>query len=291
MRGVRHTFHCPMRWADLDMLGHVNNVTYLNYLREARVDFFAALGRTIDVDDLDEAVRITRNQVMFVAPLLFRQRPITIELWTSDIAADSFTLNYEIFDETPEGRRVYLRVRAELHPWVVADDAPRSLTAEERAQLARYEGEAIEFSPVVTVEDAARLPASYDLTVRLSDLDIYRRVSDVIYFEYFQEARVAYLYDLAARAEGSSPLVIARTDVTYHQPIRLRREPYLVRSGVAGLGNSSLTIVGQILDGDRPMATAQVVLVGFDPQRQAAAPLASAQRAVLAAEFAALGPV
>lgn len=277
-----------MRWADLDMLGHVNNVTYLNYLREARVDFFAALGRTIDVDDLDEGVRITRNQVIFAAPLLFRQQPITVEVWTSDIGQDSFALNYEIFDELPEGRITYLRVRAEMQPWVVADGASRDLSDEERAQLGRYAGEAIGFSPVVSVDDSSRLPAGYDLTVRLSDLDIYRRVSDVIYFEYFQEARVAYLYDLAARSEGSRPLVIARTDITYHQPVLLRREPYLVRSGVAGLGNSSLTIVGQILDGNIAMATAQVVLVGFDPKRQVAAPLGDAQRSILAAELAAL---
>ena len=95
---VRHRYECPMRWADLDMLGHVNNVTYLNYLREARVDFFATLGRTVDVDDLGEGVRITRNQVVFAAPLLFRPKPIMVELWTSDVHENGFALNYEVFD-------------------------------------------------------------------------------------------------------------------------------------------------------------------------------------------------
>lgn len=274
-----------MRWADLDMLGHVNNVTYLNYLREARVDFFAALGRTIDIDDLDEGVRIVRNQVVFAAPLLFRQRPITIEVWTSDVGESTFALNYEVFDETTRGRMVYLRVRAELQPWVVASGAARSLTPDERDQLSRYLDDPIEFTPVAGPLDAAVLPATYELSVRLSDLDIYRRVSDIIYFEYFQEARVAYLYDLASRTDGASALVIARTDITYHQPVLLRREPYLVRSGVAKVGNTSFTICAQILDGDAVAATAQVVLVGFDPQRQAAAPLTDAQRAVLIAEY------
>ena len=27
-----------MRWADLDQLGHVNNVVYVDFLQEARVD-------------------------------------------------------------------------------------------------------------------------------------------------------------------------------------------------------------------------------------------------------------
>jgi acyl-CoA thioester hydrolase len=278
-----------MRWADLDMLGHVNNVTYLNYLREARVDFFAALGRTIDVDDLGEGIRITRNRVVFAAPLLFRPKPITIELWTSEIGEDTFALNYEVFDETPTGRVVYLRVRAELKPWVVATGEARALTEDERAQLSRYLGDPIEFSAVAALPEASQLPASYDLSVRLSDLDIYRRVSDVIYFEYFQEARVAYLYDLASRADDASALVIARTDISYHQPVLLRREPYEIRSGVAKLGNTSFTVVAQILDGDAVAATAQVVLVGFDPKRQAAAPLTESQRAVLLAEYEAIG--
>ena len=34
-----------MRWADLDQLGHVNNVVYVDYLQEARVDMFRAHGR------------------------------------------------------------------------------------------------------------------------------------------------------------------------------------------------------------------------------------------------------
>jgi len=35
---VRHVYRCPLRWADLDLLGHVNNVRYVDYLQEARVD-------------------------------------------------------------------------------------------------------------------------------------------------------------------------------------------------------------------------------------------------------------
>lgn len=273
-----------MRWADLDLLGHVNNVTYLNYLREARVDFFAHLGHTIDVDDLSEGIRITRNQVVFAAPLLFRQRPITIELWVSDIDADTFALNYEIFDETDQGRVIYVRVRAEMQLWVVATGQSRRLTDEERARLEQFAEASLEFSELPEVLEAQKLPSAYDLTIRVSDLDIYRRVSDVIYFEYFQEARVAYLYDLASRAQEPASLVIARTDINYLRPVALRKEPYVVRSGVAKVGNTSFTIVAQILDGDQVAATAQVVLVGFDPKTQHAAPLSEDQRAALVAE-------
>lgn len=287
---MRHTYECPMRWADLDLLGHVNNVTYLNYLREARLDFFAVLGRALDVDDLAEGIRITKNQVIFAAPLLFRQKPISVDLWTSEIQVGSFALNYEIFDESETGRIVYARVRAEFEPWIVATGEKRSLTSDERTQLGEYQEASLEFAPVVGPEGAANLPSTYDLTVRLSDLDIYRRVSDAIYFEYFQEARVKYLYELATRSENPVSLVLARTDITYHRPVALRREPYQMRSGVVSVGNSSFTVAGQILDGDQVAATASVVLVGFDPATQSAAKLPEVQREILLTELERITP-
>ena len=33
-----------MRWADIDLLGHVNNVVYVDYLQEARVDMLRTHG-------------------------------------------------------------------------------------------------------------------------------------------------------------------------------------------------------------------------------------------------------
>ena len=39
---MRHVFQCPMRWADMDLQGHVNNVIYVDYLQEARVDMLRA---------------------------------------------------------------------------------------------------------------------------------------------------------------------------------------------------------------------------------------------------------
>ncbi|MFD8261664.1 acyl-CoA thioesterase, partial [Streptomyces griseoluteus] len=36
---MRHIYRCPLRWADMDAYGHVNNVVFLRYLEEARIDF------------------------------------------------------------------------------------------------------------------------------------------------------------------------------------------------------------------------------------------------------------
>ena len=67
--GVRHVFECPMRWADLDLLGHVNNAVYVDYLQEARVDMLRVHARDRRADDLAEGVVVVRHEVQYVAPL------------------------------------------------------------------------------------------------------------------------------------------------------------------------------------------------------------------------------
>lgn len=34
----------PIRWGDMDAMGHVNNTVYFRYLETARIDWFTALG-------------------------------------------------------------------------------------------------------------------------------------------------------------------------------------------------------------------------------------------------------
>lgn len=40
---ARHIYSCPLRWSDMDAFGHVNNVVFLRYLEEARIDFMFRL--------------------------------------------------------------------------------------------------------------------------------------------------------------------------------------------------------------------------------------------------------
>jgi len=42
--GFRHHLPMPVRWGDMDALGHVNNATYLTYLEQARLTYFNDLG-------------------------------------------------------------------------------------------------------------------------------------------------------------------------------------------------------------------------------------------------------
>ena len=136
---ARHIYHCPLRWADMDFLGHVNNVVYVDYLQEARVDMLRVHAPMRGGEALAEGVVVVRHEVEFVAPLQFRHEPVRIESWVSEVRAATFTMAYEILDETPDGERfVYLRAASVLTPYLFAEERPRRITPEEREVLGRF---------------------------------------------------------------------------------------------------------------------------------------------------------
>ena len=287
---MRHVYRCPLRWADMDMLGHVNNVTYVDYLQEARVDMFAKAAPMRGGEDLAEGVVVVRHEVEFVAPLVYRREPVAVESWVTQVRGASFALDYEIFDEAADARRVYLRATSVLAPYVFADERPRRITPPEREVLERFLEPA---APRPALPRTAAPPTSHqmDLKVRFSDVDVYGHVNNVKYFEYFQESRIQYVMDML-HDDGIDwrEHVVARVDVDYRRPILLRAEPYVVRSWVSQVGTKSFTISGEVRDGaaddSATLARSDVVMVTFDKQTQRSAPMHEAQRARL---LAALG--
>jgi acyl-CoA thioester hydrolase len=122
----------------------------------------------------------------------------------------------------------------------------------------------------------------YDCWVRFSDVDVYGHVNNVKYFEYYQEARLAFLTALGrGEDEGSFGLVVARLDVDYKRPILFRSAPYVVESWVTHVGNSSFGLAAEIKDGDQVLSRAQAVMATFDHETQKARPLTEKERARL----------
>jgi len=254
-----------MRWADLDQLGHVNNVVYVDYLQEARVDMLRAHGRGPSA--LADGLVVVRHEVTYLKPLTYDFRPVSIECWVTDIKAATFTMAYEIFHDTPStdgvagDRVVYLRATTVLTPFVFAEERPRRITPEERAALEGHL-EPDQQPRRRTPPLPEQVTAVYPIHVRFSDVDVYGHVNNVKYFEYLQEARVSMLAELVPLRRFS--IVVAQTDVDYVQPLLFRAEPYACRSSIIRVGARSMTVESEICDGDRVLARAKVVVVFFD---------------------------
>jgi len=130
----------------------------------------------------------------------------------------------------------------------------------------------------------------YDCHVRFSDVDVYGHVNNVKYFEYYQEARIAFISSLDERfdsaQESSMRQVVARVDVDYKRPILFRPEPYAVETWVIRVGTSSYDLGCRIVGGegdDTVYSTGVVRLVAFDLDTQRSRPLSHAERSRLEA--------
>ncbi|WP_129309134.1 thioesterase family protein [Streptomyces sp. L2] len=126
---MRHTYRCPLRWADMDAYGHVNNVVFLRYLEEARIDFLFRPDK-----DFQQGSVVARHEIDYKRQLVHRHEPVDIELWVTEIKAASFTLTYEVKD----GDLVYVRASTVIVPFDFEAQRPRRITAEERDFLGTY---------------------------------------------------------------------------------------------------------------------------------------------------------
>ena len=134
----RHVYHCPLRWGDMDALGHVNNGRYVDYLQDARVDLLFRTAKELGADDLDTGLLVARHEVQYRAPLHFRPEPVRIELWISEIKAASFTVDYEILDVEP--RTTYVEARTKLVPFDFRANRLRRISPDEREALSKLVG-------------------------------------------------------------------------------------------------------------------------------------------------------
>ena len=92
------SIHIPihLRWSDMDLYHHVNNVVYANYLETARVEFLAHYKLDPTVEGYGQFV--ARLEIDYLAPLDYRPEPVDMELWVSEIGASSYVINYLLSD-------------------------------------------------------------------------------------------------------------------------------------------------------------------------------------------------
>ncbi|MEU4109748.1 MULTISPECIES: thioesterase family protein [unclassified Streptomyces] len=132
---MRHIYRCPLRWADMDAYGHVNNVVFLRYLEEARIDFLFRPDK-----DFQQGSVVARHEIDYKRQLVHRHHPVDVELWITEIRAASFTITYEVKDADT----VYVRASTVVVPFDFEAQRPRRITAEEREFLQEYRDEAAE---------------------------------------------------------------------------------------------------------------------------------------------------
>lgn len=86
-----HRTHLPIRFADIDALGHVNNAVFLSYMEIARTTFWADCVGPVRVQEIDFLV--ARVEIDYRRPVLFGDA-LSCDLWLVKIGRTSFTVGY-----------------------------------------------------------------------------------------------------------------------------------------------------------------------------------------------------
>jgi acyl-CoA thioester hydrolase len=258
-----------MRRADLHPGGTVNNVLYVDYLQEARLDLLRHHDTPVSPTP-GEGLVVVRTVIEYLRPLRLADAPLYVATWVSEVRAASFTLGYELFTrrDIDQEQVVHARATTVLTPYVFSESRPRRMTEHERAVLS----EGVEPAPLDAGRPsrpsgpwgagASRKPVH----VRFSDVDVLGHVNNVRYLDYVQDSTVELMISVfhEAHVNGTVDLVIARTEIDYVGQMNLRAEPYEVASRIAAVGSTSLTFESEILDGDRVMARCRIVEVNID---------------------------
>jgi len=86
-----------VRWGDMDALGHVNNVVYLQYLESARIGFFEAKGRnSVDIGATGQGPVVVSQTFNYRRQLRY---PAEVEVGVAcnEVRRRSFVLSYGVF--------------------------------------------------------------------------------------------------------------------------------------------------------------------------------------------------
>ncbi len=155
MTGQRITVPIQLRWGDQDAYGHVNNVSLLKLLEEARVRAFWQRGGS--AEPLSTAViaadpgaasltLIARQEAEYLLPLPYSSDPIRVEMWLTKLGGSSIDVGYEVRSpETAPEDLLYARAATVIVFIDAQTQRPRRLGDAERAAWEPYLGEPIAF--------------------------------------------------------------------------------------------------------------------------------------------------
>ncbi|MBS0325163.1 MAG: acyl-CoA thioesterase [Proteobacteria bacterium] len=94
-RVLVHTSPQPIRWGDMDMLGHVNNAVYFRYMEQARIEWIYALAEGRGYDDGQRPV-IVNASCTFRESLIYPGE-VEVRMYLGDPGRSSIGSFYELW--------------------------------------------------------------------------------------------------------------------------------------------------------------------------------------------------
>lgn len=88
-------------WSELDLFGHVNNVSFMKYVQASRVNYWDAIGLSRMFQETRTGAILASTACQFRRPLFF-PGTITVQVRCDFIKNTSFGLHHQILNEKGE---------------------------------------------------------------------------------------------------------------------------------------------------------------------------------------------
>lgn len=136
MSAAPYSIEVPLRWSDMDALGHVNNVQFVRLLEECRVlmlrDWFPGHGTH------QPPLLIARTEIDYLAQLRYRPEPVVITTWVSRIGGASYDLDYQVRDSADDDAQIFARAQSTQVRFDLETQRPSRFTPQEREVLEHW---------------------------------------------------------------------------------------------------------------------------------------------------------
>jgi acyl-CoA thioester hydrolase len=139
MSQVKFSIELPVQFRDIDVMGHVNNATYLQYMETARVELARSLGQVREGFRAGFIVASVRCE--FKKPIRDERR-ITVSVWVSRIGDGSWDLDYSI---RGPGKAEYAIGRTTQVAYDYKTRATVRISGKLKKELAKYMGRPVKF--------------------------------------------------------------------------------------------------------------------------------------------------
>lgn len=130
----KYTYRLPLRWADADSYGHVNNAIFLRYMEEARTRMFQDVLPTDEAGRRQHAFVVSQSLVDYRAPLLYREEPVDVDVQVVNCRGAKLELGYTIRD----AEHIYAEATIKLAAYNLDTGRPRRISEPELEFFARY---------------------------------------------------------------------------------------------------------------------------------------------------------
>ncbi len=133
-----HNMRFPIRWGELDVLGHVNNAQYLRYFEESRTAWCESIGRPLR--NTGEGMILLKASVTYKKPVGY-PATVSVELRAGRIGNTSFDLINMLSIEGESGVAASGEFVIVWFDYV--NNKPKSVPAEIRELLTKGKAEAV----------------------------------------------------------------------------------------------------------------------------------------------------